>query len=56
MVADLLGDNVVRARDDLVDHIWCSSGHDTVYADPQDVIEKPQYEGVGGVCDDVRVR
>jgi Ca2+-binding RTX toxin-like protein len=55
MLYDLEGDNVVHARDGQADDIWCSSGHDTVFADPQDVIHPPPSVNDGGPCDDLRI-
>lgn len=54
LLVDYYGANTFRARDDLVDHIICGKGHDVVYADRSDVIEKPP--PWGGPCDDVRRR
>jgi Ca2+-binding RTX toxin-like protein len=47
-VYDTSGNNTFYARDGETDRIWCGSGYDTVYADPQDVIETP------GACDNVQ--
>jgi Ca2+-binding RTX toxin-like protein len=53
VMGDWSGDNTFYARDGVADHIYCGTGHDTVYADPQDIIETPP--AYGGPCDDVQV-
>lgn len=52
-LSDYYGTNIFRTRDGAVDHIYCGKGHDTVYADREDVIEPSPF---GGTCEDVRRR
>lgn len=51
-LSDVGGNNTFNARDGQADTILCGSGHDTVYADPQDTLG--QAPG-GGACDDVHI-
>jgi Ca2+-binding RTX toxin-like protein len=44
------GNNTFYARDGAADRIICGSGHDTVYADPQDTLDQ-----TSGACDDVHI-
>jgi hypothetical protein len=52
ILSDASGDNTFFARDGQADQILCGTGHDTVYADPQDALGAAPG---GGPCDDVHI-